>query len=322
VCTDQPIVIVVSNDGDGTGRIDTVEILSDNGRRHIVYDSASHEILPGGQHSWTVDWMWIRNSDRTLIVRVVDATGVELVDTVVVDLDVPKVQATLTVQGAPLLETGPTELLVDVQLASSDALVQQANLSVYVPRSRFVLSSPTARVLGTQRGIAIDTIVRAEQRNDSVRAILPMSSGPWTYKVVFAGMFLWQDPQTFSIAVTVDTTQCFDGAADEVVDLALTPCGSGARVVRLQGRPSIRATVLSIPVRDNLLLRLETEAPTSVRIAVETLTGQSFTLVEGFSLQKGVEHCNFSCSGWASGVYRVLVQGSSGETDCKVIIVN
>jgi len=322
VCTDQPIVIVVKNEGDGPGRIDTVDVVTDNGRRRVVYDSPGVEILPGGQHSWTVDWMWMRNSNRTLIVRVVDATGVELFDTVVVDLDVPKVQATLTVQGAPLLETGPTELLVDVQLASPDALVQQANLSVYVPRTRFVLFSPTARVIGTQRGIAIDTIVPAEQRNDSVRTILPMSSGPWTYKVVFAGVFLWQDPQTFSIAVTVDTTQCFDGAADEVVDLALTPCGSGARVVRLQGRPSIKATVLSTPVHDNLSLRLETEAPTRIRIAVETLTGQSFTLVEGFSLQKGVEHCNFSCSGWASGVYRVLVQGSSGETDCKVIIVN
>ena len=322
VCTDQPIMIVVNNMGDGPGRIDTVEVVSDNGRRRVVYDSPGLEIVPGGQHSWTIDWLWMRNSDRTIVVRVVDATGVELLDTVIVDLDVPKARATLTVQGAPILETGPTELLVDVQLASQDALVQQANISVHVPRTRFFLSSPTARVVGTQRGSAIDTVVSAEQRNDTVRAMLPLSSGPWAYQVVLSGVFLWQDPQTFSIAVRLDSTQCFDGAADEVADLTLAPCGSGARVVRLQGRPSIKATVLGMPVQDNLLLRLETDAPTSVRIAVETLTGQSFTLIEGFSLQKGVEHCNFSCSGWATGVYLVRIQGSSGETDCKVIIVN
>lgn len=322
VCTDQPIAIVVTNTGDGPGRIDTIEVISNNGRRRIAYDSAGLEILPGGQHSWTVDWMWMRTSDRTIIVRVVDAAGVELRDTVIVDVDVPKARATLTVQGAPLLETGPTELLVDVELASQDALVQQANVSVHVPHTRFSLSAPTARVVGTQRGSAIDTVVPAEQRNDTVSAMLPLSSGPWTYQVVFSGLFLWQDPETFSIGLSVDSTLCFDGATDQVTDLGITPCGSAVRVVRFQARPSVSVTVLTVPVQDQLLLRLESEAPTSVRITVETLTGQSFTLIEGFSLQKGVEHCNFSCSGWASGVYRVLVQGKSGETDCKVIIVN
>lgn len=321
-CQTEPLTITLRNSGDGTGRIDSIEIITGNERRVVVADTQGVAILPGGQQQWSVDWSTVRGANPVIIVRVVDSAGQELRDTLVVTLRVPEASLSMMIDGAPLLETGDSEIRAAVRLDERTDAVLLPHLVIAVPQTRYVSTTMQASVVGMRTGGLIDTVVSVAQTDSALILDLPPGQGPWDYQVRIPGVVLWEDPRSFAIRMSLDTTDCFMGAYQERNDLVSTPCGSGARVVRLRGRTGLTATVLSMPVRDELVLRLESEAATVLKITVETLTGQSFLLVEGFSLQKGVQHCNFSCSGWASGVYLVQVHGSSGETDCKVIIVN
>lgn len=321
-CQTQPLTITVGNSGDGIGRIDTIELAIGSERRFVVADTQGIDIVPGGQQQWSVEWSSVQGSDPVIVVRVVDSAGQEIRDTLVVTVRVPEASLSMIIDGAPVLETGDSEIRATVRLDQSTDVVHMPRLVVTVPRTRYVSTTNQASIVGVRAGGPIDTVVSVVQQDSVITLELPAGRGPWDYQVRVPGVVLWEDPRPFAIAIALDSTTCYHGAHQERNDLVSTPCGSGARVVRLRGRSGIIATVLSMPVRDELVLRLESEAATALKITVETLTGQSFTLVEGFSLQKGVQHCNFSCSGWASGVYRVHVQGSSGETDCKVIIVN
>lgn len=321
-CQPEPLTITIANSGDGIARIDTIEIISDAGRRLVLADSSGVVLLPGGQQQWNTAWMVTRSSDPTIIVRVVDSAGVELRDTVVMTVTMPSVSLSLAVNGAPLLMTGSNELRASVRLDAPTSEDISARVTIVVPQSRFFASTVGARVTGVRPSGFVDTIVSVTQSRDTITLDLPLSAGPWSYQVGIAGDVLWEDPKAFSMHAAVDSSPCYNSERVELDDLVVSPCGSSVRVVRLTGRPQLIVDVLTMPARENLVLRIDSEAATTVKITIETLAGQHFTLVEGFSLQKGVQHCNFSCSGWATGVYRVKVHGDSGETDCKVIIVN
>ena len=321
-CQRERIEVLIRNEGDGIGRIDTVE-LTDGQRREVLYASAAGQnILPGGEQRWNLDWIFDRASPTRLWMRVVDSVGSVTRDSVDVQVTLPQVALALNVPDAPSLVAGPTELLLQASLQMPQAVSTAPAVVLSLPHERFAATSQVVRVMGVSQFGSIDTSVFAQQTADGIRLTLPECHGAWEVTVRVPGMWLWRDPAPFSFSAAIEASECYDGAATVLDQLQIAPCGAAARVIRLSKLPSVTATVVRMPVQEELHLRLETTAPTTVSIAVESLTGQSFQLVEGFSLQKGVEHCNFSCSGWASGVYLVRIQGSSGETDCKVIIVN
>lgn len=321
-CRQYPVTITVKNGGDGPSRVDTVELLHGGQIQNVFAQRPGVEIEPGGEHRWFADVLLTGDSEATITARVVDAAGNALLDSVTPARSMPDIELSMSIEGAPLLVTGDAEVVAVVGLRAPQEVALEPRMSIVVPRSRFVLSSPLALISRTVPAGAPDTALPVRQSDEQITVTLPASSGSWQYRVRLQGLFLWRDPRPFNMSITVDSTECFTGAAASVRDLTVAPCGSAARVVRLGGRPGITTTVLGTPVRDELRLRIESSVQTTAQIRIETLTGQTFTLLEGFSLQKGVQHCNFSCSGWASGIYRVLVQGSFGETDCKVIIVN
>jgi hypothetical protein len=314
--------VQVRNEGDGIGRIDTVE-LTDGKRREVLYASAvGQNILPGGEQRWNRDWIFDRTSPTRLWLRVVDSLGSVTIDSVDVQVAMPQVALALNIPDAPSLVAGPTELLLQASLQMPQAVLTAPVVVLSVPHERFAATGQVVRVMGVSQFGSIDTSVSAQQTADGIRLTLPECHGAWEVTVRVPGIWLWRDPAAFSFSAAIEASDCYDGAVTVLDQLQIAPCGAAARVIRLSKLPSVTATVVRMPVQEELQLRLETSAPTTISIAVESLTGQSFQLVEGFSLQKGVEHCNFSCSGWATGVYLVRIQGSSGETDCKVIIVN
>ena len=321
-CQQERIEVQVRNEGDGIGRIDTVE-LTDGRRREVLYASlAGQIIMPGGEQRWNVDWIFDRTTNNRLWVRVVDSTGSVILDSTDVPVTMPRVALDLSIANAPSLVAGSTELQIQASLKLSQVIPTTPVVVLRVPGERFTVSGQSIRIVGSDQFGLIDTAVSAQQTSDGLRFALPECQGAWDITVSIPGLWLWRDPSPFTLSAEIEATACYDGADAKRELLQIAPCGAAARVIRLSSIPSITTTVMSMPVQEVLQLRLETSAPTTVSIAVKSITGQSFQLVEGFSLQKGVEHCNFSCSGWASGVYVVAIRSSSGETDCKVIIVN
>ena len=320
-CAKHDVLIAIENLGDGRTRIDSIIVF--DSRRTIVVDTDSGIVVePGDRREWQFPWIVDRTSDRLVTVRVVDSLNNVYTEQFLIDITMPAVRARLEIDNAPLLQTGIGELRAQLILDAVKGAPDTPKGYFTIPIERFVLSTDSLRVRGVAAGVVLDTMIPAAQTDDRIAFDLPETSGPWMLTLEARGTFLWADPTPFSVEVGIDSTPCYDGMNDGIRDIQVVPCGAAARVVKLGERASIVARVLQSPVRDVLSLEIESSAYTAVRITIETLTGQHFALVEGFSLQKGVQHCNFSCSGWASGVYRVLIHGDSGETDCKVIIVN
>jgi hypothetical protein len=106
------------------------------------------------------------------------------------------------------------------------------------------------------------------------------------------------------------------------VDVNVSPCGDALRVVRLGAFPSLTVQTVRQPARDEIVVDVRADRDMTVDVHAEALGGQRFPVAERFSLQKGSRHCNFSCSGWASGVYRLVFRHDSGVAECQIIIVN
>ena len=135
------------------------------------------------------------------------------------------------------------------------------------------------------------------------------------------GTFLWKNPEPFSISAKLSQTPCFDPAPAQTAIVDVSPCGSGGRVVKLGALPIVQSFLRTQPSRETIEIDLEASHDMVVSVECETLSGQRIILDERFSLQKGLRHCNFSCSGWASGIYRLIFRHDTGVADRLIIIV-
>jgi len=79
---------------------------------------------------------------------------------------------------------------------------------------------------------------------------------------------------------------------------------------------------LGQPFSQVIALEVESSLNATARVWAESLAGDQFLLTEHLSLQKGRQHCNFSCSGWPSGLYRLVFMLEQGVEVTNIIIVN
>jgi hypothetical protein len=107
-----------------------------------------------------------------------------------------------------------------------------------------------------------------------------------------------------------------------ITQIQVVPCGASERVVKLGALPQLGVNVLGQPSSETIDVELEASHDMDITVECETLGGQRFVVSEQFSLQKGIRHCNFSCSGWASGIYRLIFRHGIGVTERLIIIVN
>jgi hypothetical protein len=133
---------------------------------------------------------------------------------------------------------------------------------------------------------------------------------------------IWADPDLSQCIGLLEGTPCFRQNLSSPVDYHVDPCGSRLRMVDIGVRPGMNVDPLGQPFDEIVSVRITTTQATSARVWAESLSGQQFPLAEHLSLQKGSQHCNFSCSGLGSGLYRLVISHGYGVEVTNIIIVN
>ncbi|MBK6290204.1 MAG: IgGFc-binding protein [Candidatus Kapabacteria bacterium] len=325
VCTEVPVTVTVVNTGNGPMKVDTL-VLEGAGR--------SFDIRPNGQ-PFTLDaftsisidtiLMFDRSSATRVTARLVDSAGGEQTDVVTVELDIPDATATVSVNAPMPYVTGPVSVRVTAALNTAQDDTTQPVIVLNVADDRFLVdTSKAVWAEVAEAGSLVRTIPVEVRRTSSKVTCIPQTQtrGSWTIEMELPGTFLWKDPLSFPISAELIETRCFDGSPPVTMQIQVVPCGAAERVVKLGSLPSLGVNVLGQPASETFEVELEASHDMDISVYCETLGGQRFLVSEQFSLQKGIRHCNFSCSGWASGIYRLIFRHGIGVTERLIIIVN
>lgn len=323
-CTDVPVRVVVNNSGTGQMKVETLLL---QGADQII------DLLPGGQpividggSSLVRDTVLLfdRRSSTAVQVRLVDSTGGALLATKSTQVGVPSSTTTLAIAATQPYVVGPAGLTVHAELQAEQSEWTQPMLLIKVEQDRFKLGAlgPFFANISDGDRLNVSIPMKVEQTSEGISCEpLSLLRGAWMIDFDLAGDFLWRDPAPFQVSVQVEGTPCFDGSTSGGTDIQVAPCGSGKRVVRLGSLPGITVLMGAQPMRDIIELAVEASEEMTVSVEAETLGGQRFMLSERFPLQKGLQHCNFSCSGWASGIYNLRIRHRTGQADNLIIIV-
>lgn len=325
VCTEVPVTVRVANTGNAAMKIDSL-VLEGAGR--------TLDIRPNGQpftldafSSIVIDTVLVfdRNSSTDVTVRMVDSTGEAQTDAASVELDIPTGTATVSVNAPEPYMTGPVSLRLTAALIVPQDDTTQPVIRINVADDRFLADtaqSVWAKVThadATEQTVPVDVL-----RTSSTVTCRPQirAQGSWAIEMDLPGTFLWKDPLAFPISAELIETRCFNGSPEVILQIQVVPCGASERVVKLGSLPQLGVNVLGQPSSETIAVELEASHDMDVTVDCETLGGQRFVVSEQFSLQKGIRHCNFSCSGWASGIYRLIFRHGIGVTERLIIIVN
>ena len=224
------------------------------------------------------------------------------------------------------LSTGLHTLLVQAELHDTVELRSPVQMYIDIPKLRFALQPGAASVfVSVEQGIKTQRQLQASIRQDDDRitvALLELPQAPWVVVAQMGGQILWKDDEQIRTQAQLTSEPCVGSEYSQPVDIATLPCGSTIREVSLGSRPRIAVKPLAHPYDEVVSLEVESTAETTIAIVMGTLSGEVFHVSERFTLQKGLQHCNFSCSEWASGLYRLVIYQGADIVDRKIIIVN
>ncbi|MBC8125071.1 MAG: IgGFc-binding protein [Candidatus Kapabacteria bacterium] len=324
VCTSVPVTVRIVNIGTGPMRIDSL-ILEGAGSTFNLLPVGS-VLIVNAASSWQIDTMltFDRSGSRMVAVRLVDSTDAVLTSMASVNVTIPTATASLSIRTPQPYVAGPTTLNIQAGLAATQDVSVQPFITVRVRNERFAVANTgngAALVTDADR-TRISVPVRIVQTSDAITCE-PQTSmrGAWSLDIDLQGTFLWENPEPFPIATELAPSPCYDPAPAQITNIEVSPCGAAQRVVKLGALPMVQTFLRSQPSRETIEIDLEASQDMVVRVECETLSGQRITLDERFSLQKGLRHCNFSCSGWASGIYRLIFRHETGVADRLIIIV-
>jgi hypothetical protein len=321
-CSPEPVSLTVENIGNAPAVIDSVLLLV-NGSKQDLMPSTRLRLAPSERWLKDVDVSWRSDAPPIAVLRVVDSAGMVYDDSVAVTLLPVGTQITAQIEGAPIQSTGPAWMTIAARL---EAVQEESmpSLRLAIPRTRFVVDTPDSCVVVHRRGTeSIPVPASIEQNSTSIDVKLrtPLR-GPWEVLCRLRGTVLWDQSGAVPFYAVLDSTACYPWAKSESGSIVVDPCGSNMRIVSVGIRSMVRMEVLGQPVHEVLSLRIHSTTLTTSSLWAESLSGEQFPISEQLSLQKGSQHCNFSCSSWASGLYRLLLRHEHGVEVTNIIIVN
>ena len=297
-----------------------------------LYDASDPLILePGGAWNESFTVPATTGSQIAIVAIITDSAGNEYQTTRVVRIVDPSSYIRLGWDSLPSatpiqLVTGAHAIILDVGILDTIALQTAPELQVEVPHERFTAGVTAASAtLRVENGMASSRVLTCEviQRSTGLTVTYPeVPRSPWECVVVVPGQVLWKDDNTFRSAARMSALPCLDVQQSQPIDIATVPCGSAVRGVLFDALPKVAVRPLQHPFDDEVALEIESSVEITVSIAVQTLSGQEFHIPKRFTLQKGIQHCNFSCSDWVAGTYRLIISNGSDILDRKIIIVN
>ncbi|MFM8771941.1 MAG: hypothetical protein ACKOE4_07990 [Candidatus Kapaibacterium sp.] len=327
-CTDEPIVITIRNDGTARAVIDSVYLITRSSAstfNRTVRGSAQPLVIEPGQ-SWseTVSTQWDTLSPYTVMLGVVDTAGNVYTDTVEVVVESGDASVSVQISGAPLLPAGPAWITMQAELLDVQSVAVQPTLRLVIDRDRFVVDVLDSTTVNLERN-GVTGKVDAEITQTEGAILLRLRDqvpGPWKVTSRVYGTMIWKDPDAKECYAVIDGTPCYRQSVSPAQEFRVDPCGSRLRMVEVGTHGGVFVEPLGHPFTSNISVRITTSAALHARVWIESLSGQHFPLSEQLSLQKGSQHCNFSCSNLASGLYRLIVGHEHGVEVTNIIIVN
>jgi hypothetical protein len=231
-----------------------------------------------------------------------------------------------------LPSASPAELLTGFNVLRGTAWVDDTvhisaapQFVVAVPRERFSIEPASIRVLLTKDHGA-DTLITATVSVIQTDSEIIITCGevfrsPWKSTIQIGGDVLWKNDSMTTVSAVMRAAPCLDDAYSQPFEFTTVPCGSRLREVQLGQHPRIRVRPVQQPCEDVVSLEVESSHLASISMAILTLSGEEFRAYERFTLQKGIQHCNFSCSDWTPGLYGLVIYQGADIVDRKIIIV-
>lgn len=323
-CSDEPISIVLVNQGTAPTRVDSVTVSLGGDVVDVSRSVGLFDLLPGQRWSYSFAHRWSVESEGLATIRIVDSAGVVLVDTIEVEIIQPKTSIEASFMDGSGNTAGPARIRLTAGLADQQDAVLPIALRLDIDRRRFILGplDSSRTVLTTSVGARL---VPASIVQDSTHIEVRVAEavrGPWTIDCRVFGTVLWKDPDPDSMRATLQGTPCYRQQQSTYVEFGIDPCGSRRRIVTIGSVRGITLRPLGQPFSQVIALEVESSLNATARVWAESLAGDQFLLTEHLSLQKGRQHCNFSCSGWPSGLYRLVFMLEQGVEVTNIIIVN
>jgi hypothetical protein len=224
------------------------------------------------------------------------------------------------------LVTGEHAIILGVGILDTIDVQTAPRLEIDVPHERFTagvsVASATLRIEGGMPSSRILTCSVVQSSTGISIAYPEVPRAPWECVMVVPGQVLWKNDRDFSTSARMSALPCIEQKQSQPIDIATVPCGSSVREVSFDALPRVAIRPLQLPFDDVVTLEVESTAEITVSVVVQTLSGQEFHIPKRFTLQKGIQHCNFSCSDWVAGTYRLIISNGSNILDRKIIIVN
>ena len=327
-CTDEPVVLSIMNEGTARAVIDSVYVVARSlgATFNRSVGGITKPLIIGPRQSWseTVTMQWDTLTPYTVMLRVVDSAGNVYSDSVEVIVESGDASVSLQIPGAPLLPAGPACIIMEALLPDVQSTQVQPTMRLVIDRDRFVIDgADSTNVILEHKGISrrVDADITQMQGAILLR-LRDQISGPWKVTSRLYGTMIWKDPDARECYAVLDGTPCFRQSVSPAQEFRVDPCGSRLRMVEVGPRRGLIVEPLGHPFTSSVSVRVSASVATHARVWLESLSGQHFPLSEHLSLQKGSQHCNFSCSNLASGVYRLIVSHEHGVEVTNIIIVN
>ena len=330
-CADAQVNISIANSGNAIAVLEHVAVIV--GTDTTVVSSLPNRIVVQPKAVWTYTHNYTPSEPGMLKLQcdVVDSAGTVYTEqrTVVVKSGRGQIELgwdSLPPSNPAVLLTGFHTLRGVARVDDTLHLSTVPQFIVSIPKERFSIIPSAARVVWTKEN-GIDTIVATMISVVQTDSQIIVTCGevfraPWQCSIQVGGNILWKNDSVFSVSAVMVAAPCLEDAQSQLIDITTVPCGSQLREVLLGQVPRIHVRPLHQPSEDVVSLEVESNVEASIFIAVTTLSGEEFHAHERFTLQKGIQHCNFSCSDWTPGLYGLVIYQGADIVDRKIIIVN
>ena len=274
-CTQEDIVIDLTNQGNLVTRIDTIHLWAGSDRIDVTQSVGSFDLLPGQSWTHSVGHFWDNTSVGVVGLRVVDSAGTVLTDSMSVIIEQPKTTISLAFINSSGAVAGPAWLSLTAALENRQDVPLPVEMRVFIDQMRFVLG-PVDSSRAELSAVGNTTILPATLRQDSTSIIISSQAaiqGPWVVSCRLFGTLLWKDPDPDSMVAVLEGTPCYSEQQSQKVPFGIDPCGSRRRIVTIGSRPGITVRPLGQPFHDQIRLEIESSSTTSGKVWIESLSG-------------------------------------------------
>lgn len=284
--------------------------------------NSPQSVSVNGSNAFEFNFIADRTTDRTVFVEILYS-----------DSMVEKLQHTFEVRYAkPSIQVGYPAVVgagepVEIDLRISQSMYQEVpvslDLMISIDPLRFELINNSVEVRVSDADLSNQ--VRSgtlRQVDGRVNFLLDgLLRAPYNVEFSVSGTSLWKTPDPTKFYVSKSITNCEDEAsADGVLNVLI--CAGGLRVINFGSLALVTGVMTNNVVDDRFEIDLNASKNTDISIRASSIEGDQFEVVKKYSLQKGSQRCNFSCSGWSSGLYLLEIRHDTGVIHASFLIVH